>query len=72
MDRSNAHELLELAPDAAARAMVRLFREFDPVADGDEVPDPYYGGADGFRKVLELCRRTARGLVEHVGRELRA
>jgi protein-tyrosine phosphatase len=66
MDRSNLRDVSALAPDDAARAKIRLFRDFDPDADSDEVPDPYYGGEEGFRAVVEIARRTARGVVEHV------
>jgi protein-tyrosine phosphatase len=71
MDRSNAHELIAMAPDEAARAKVRLFREFDPDPDGGEVPDPYFGGAEGFERVVEICRRTAEGLAAYAERQLR-
>jgi protein-tyrosine phosphatase len=40
----------------------KLFREFDPDGSGD-VPDPYYGGDDGFREVLTMVERTAEALV---------
>jgi protein-tyrosine phosphatase len=67
MDRSNHEELHALAPDADARERVRLLREYDPeaVAAGDlEVPDPYYGGPDGFEEVLDLVTRACEGLLE--------
>ena len=32
----------------------------------DEVPDPYYGGPEGFEKVLDLCEEGARGLVAQI------
>jgi protein-tyrosine phosphatase len=42
-----------------------LFRSFDPTApEGAEVPDPYYGGADGFEEVLDQCERASEGLLE--------
>jgi len=64
MDRENARHLRALAPDAQARAKVRLLREFDPAADGDlDVPDPYYGGAGGFDHVLDLVEAACRGLL---------
>jgi protein-tyrosine phosphatase len=67
-DRSNLHDLLDVAP-ADARAKVHLLREFDPAADGDlDVPDPYYGGDDGFEHVLDLVEAACRGLLD----ELRA
>ncbi len=60
MDRSNLRDLQRLADEAGVTTPIRLFREFDPEADGgDDVPDPYYGGPDGFREVVEICRRTA-------------
>jgi len=67
MDRDNHRELLALAPDAPARAKVKLLREYDPdaVAAGDvEVPDPYYGEGDGFDRVLDVVERACRGLLD--------
>jgi protein-tyrosine phosphatase len=67
MDRSNHADLLALAPDDEARERVKLLREYDPdaVAAGElEVPDPYYGGADGFEDVLDLVTRACEGLIE--------
>jgi protein-tyrosine phosphatase len=70
MDGDNASALVRMAPDPAARAKVRLFRSFDPTAPaGAEVPDPYYGGDDGVREVLEVCERACRGLLEHLRRQ---
>ena len=70
MDRSNRDDLLRLAPDPAAEAKVRMLREFGDGVDAD-VPDPYYGGADGFAEVLEIIERNCAALLEHVvnGRE---
>lgn len=45
---------------------VRLFREWDPVDPGAEVPDPYYGGRDSFREVLDMIERTCTALVPAV------
>lgn len=67
MDRSNHDDLLTLAPDEDARERVRLLREYDPeaIAAGElEVPDPYYGGDDGFEDVLDLVTRACQGLIE--------
>ena len=53
--------------DDRAAAKVRLLREFDPEADGDlDVPDPYYGEADGFGRVLDLVDAACRGLLEEL------
>ncbi len=45
---------------------VAMFRDFDPVETGEDVPDPYYGGADGFREVLTIVERTADALVDRL------
>jgi protein-tyrosine phosphatase len=70
MDRANFDALSALAPDAAARAKLRLFRDFDPASPkGAEVPDPYHGGPEGFEHVLDLCEAAGQGLLEHLRRE---
>ncbi|ABL84014.1 MULTISPECIES: low molecular weight protein-tyrosine-phosphatase [unclassified Nocardioides] len=57
-------------PAPAERAgRVRLFREFDPVEPGSDVPDPYYGGDSGFEEVLAMVERTAEALVQTLERE---
>jgi protein-tyrosine phosphatase len=68
-DRENLADLRAIAPDEAARAKVRLLREFDPASDGAadlDVPDPYYGGPDGFEDVLDLVEAACRGLLAEV------
>ena len=53
MDRENLAVLHRRAPEVA-RERVRLFLEFAPHGAPQEVPDPYYGGANGFEEVLDL------------------
>jgi protein-tyrosine phosphatase len=59
MDATNLAALRRLAP-AAHRSKIRLFRELDPDAAGADVPDPYYGGPEGFDDVLDIVTRTGR------------
>ncbi len=67
MDRSNLADLRRLAADTGVDTPIELFRSYDPLADGPEdVPDPYYGGADGFVEVVAICRRTASAVVTSV------
>ncbi|MGI8731206.1 MAG: low molecular weight protein-tyrosine-phosphatase [Solirubrobacteraceae bacterium] len=69
LDSDNARDLRRLAPDERAAAKVRLLREFDSASSRDlDVPDPYYGGSDGFERVLDLVDAACRGLLD----ELRA
>lgn len=71
MDAANHRALLAMAPDADAKAKVRLLRSYDPSApDGAEVPDPYYGGSDGFERVLDICEAACAGLIAEVKAKL--
>jgi len=66
-DRENLADMRAIAPDEEARAKVRLLRSFDPAAHGDlDVPDPYYGGPDGFEDVLDLVEAACRGLLAEI------
>jgi protein-tyrosine phosphatase len=60
MDHDNLAEL------GGRSERVALFRDFDPVGTGDDVPDPYYGGADGFHDVLTIVERTSAALVDEL------
>jgi len=51
---------------------LRLVLELAPQTGISEVPDPYYGGPNGFEGVLDLIEAAARGLVEHLRRESQA
>lgn len=68
MDADNAADLRRIAPDADAAAKVHLLREWDPEArDGHrDVPDPYYGGPEGFADVLDMVERACAGLIAHL------
>jgi protein-tyrosine phosphatase len=62
MDRSNLAKLVALADGNASNLF--LLREFDSASpEGSEVPDPYYGGADGFDRVLDICEAACAGLL---------
>jgi len=68
-DRRTAIDLL-LAMDATNLSdiggrddRVLMFRDFDPVDSGSDVPDPYYGGHDGFEEVLRMVERTTEAIV---------
>jgi protein-tyrosine phosphatase len=64
MDSENAAELQRLAPDVERAEKIRMLREWDPEAGGDlDVPDPYYGGPQGFEEVLDMVERTSDALV---------
>lgn len=67
MDRSNLADLQRLASRAGVSTPIRLLREFDPEAGDDlDVPDPYYGGEDGFAEVVTIVRRSSQAVVAHL------
>ncbi|HET7196831.1 MAG TPA: low molecular weight protein-tyrosine-phosphatase [Nocardioides sp.] len=49
---------------------VAMFRDFDPVDTGADVPDPYYGGLGGYEEVLRMVERTGTAIVAALQREL--
>src|SRR3954454_12625550 len=63
MDEQNRADVTAEHPAALSRT--RMFREFDPQADDEDrdVPDPYYGGDDGFERVLAMVERTSDTIV---------
>jgi len=68
MDRENLAHLHHHA-SADARSKARLFLEFGTLGIL-EVPDPYYGGADGFERALDLIEDASRGLLSHLRQSL--
>lgn len=62
MDRSNFAELKARAPHEA-RGKIRLFLDYAPHAGAKDVPDPFFGGADGFDHALDLIEAASRGLL---------
>ena len=72
MDLANLTDLQNLAETYDREAEhITLFRSFDPAAPADaEVPDPYYGGAEGFVTVLAMVQRAAAGVVDHVSSQI--
>jgi protein-tyrosine phosphatase len=69
MDQLNLVTLEDRAPDDT-RDKVRLFLEFAESRSENEVPDPYYGGAAGFERVLDLVEEASRGLLETLRKNL--
>ncbi|HEX2181335.1 MAG TPA: low molecular weight protein-tyrosine-phosphatase [Rubrobacteraceae bacterium] len=68
MDEDNYHAVSSLCRGSA---VVRPFLDFAADSPEREVPDPYYGGPDGFEHVLDLVEEASEGLIEDIrGRHL--
>ncbi|CAM8649620.1 Wzb Protein-tyrosine-phosphatase [Acidimicrobiia bacterium] len=82
MDSANVTDLLDRTPEPDLRGRIRRLREFDPSLSSPErlradpwegdVPDPWFGGDDGFVVVYDLIEAACIGLLEHVRNEFRA
>lgn len=66
MDRSNLEDARYLDATGEYHPRIRLFRDLDPVADSPDVPDPYYGGRDGFENVYAIVDRTCDAILEEL------
>lgn len=64
MDDSNLRDLRGVEP-AGSAADLRMLRDSDPQGPGD-VPDPYYGGDDGFDRVYDMVMRSCRALLDEI------
>ncbi|NMM48626.1 low molecular weight protein-tyrosine-phosphatase [Marinigracilibium pacificum] len=67
MDKSNYHHILALAKnDDSYVAKVHMMREFDDNHDEMDVPDPYYGGNQGFEDVYQMLYRSCTNLLKEL------
>ena len=66
MDRSNRRSLegLRGRRSRPGAARIVMMRDYDPEPGNPDVPDPYYGGADGFERVYRILERCAEGLLD--------
>lgn len=67
MDEMNLRLLRRLCP-AQHTHKLKLFMEFTADPGVREVPDPYYGGADGFERALDMIEDGAQALLRHLRR----
>ena len=63
MDGANLRDLEQLRPSGAGARLARL-RDWDPEPGDGDVPDPYYGGPDGFDQVYAMIDRSCRALLD--------
>lgn len=66
MDDRNYENLRDLAPDLESQVKVHRMVEYGKQTAYDYIPDPYYGGADGFELVLDLLEDTCAGLLNEI------
>jgi len=65
MDEANLRDTLVVCPEPHQHK-VRLFTSHGQKVKAREVPDPYYGGAQGFERVLDIIEDASNGLLAHL------
>ncbi len=65
MDKSNYYDILALDPQRKYKDKVKLICDFATQHSDQEVPDPYYGGEDGFNYVIDLLLDACQGLLDY-------
>ncbi len=66
MDDSNRRSLRGLGGGTDGKRRVVLLRDFDSESPGSDVPDPYYGGVEGFERVFQIVDRSCRQLLDEI------
>ena len=66
MDGENYRDIISLDPAGKYRDKVKMMCEFCTHHNDKEVPDPYYGGSDGFNYVIDLLLDACQGLLQHI------
>ena len=69
MDRGHLRILRAIAP-SGARARLGLFLDASARWKGEDVPDPYYGGVEGFEQVLDMVEEAAERWLDRIEVEL--
>ena len=65
MDRDNYQGLAAICPPGSEHKL-QLFLSYAPNLEHDEVPDPYYGGPNGFERVLDMIEEASEGLLQEI------
>jgi protein-tyrosine phosphatase len=66
MDHENLRALEGMGGGSNGQGRIHLLRDYDPEGTGGDVPDPYYGGTDGFEVVYQMVRRSCERLMEEL------
>lgn len=66
MDHENYENILQLDGNGSYSGKVKLMRDFDPTPGDKAVPDPYYGGMNGFQNVFDVLKRSCVNLLDEL------
>lgn len=66
MDHENLRNIKRLNGNPENSDKIKLLREFDPDPEDKAVPDPYYGGMNGFQRVFDVIKRSSETLLDQL------
>jgi len=66
MDRKNKNDLEILAKETGEKNKIKLMRDFEKNKQNPDVPDPYYGGEDGFENVFQIVYKCTENLIKNL------
>ena len=66
MDHDNLQNIQQLDRRGEYSEKIRLMRDFDPEPEDGSVPDPYYGGIQGFENVFQIVHRSCNNLLDEL------
>jgi protein-tyrosine phosphatase len=66
MDHENLRNIQQLDSRNQFGQKIKLMRDFDPTPGDGSVPDPYYGGIDGFQHVFDVVKRSCESLLDEL------
>ncbi len=66
MDKDNLFHIHSMDPDGRYESKIKLLTDYHPDKEVTEVPDPYYGGPDGFETVLDILEVSCEKFLEAI------
>lgn len=66
MDRQNYRDIQSVQGCRQYKGSLSLMRDYDEQSPGSDVPDPYYGGLDGFERMYDTLLRSCGGLLDEI------
>lgn len=66
MDHDNLKNIQRMDTNGSSSEKIKLLREFDPKPEDGAVPDPYYGGIEGFENVFQIVYRSSKNLLDEL------
>ncbi|MGK7371554.1 MAG: low molecular weight protein-tyrosine-phosphatase [Candidatus Halalkalibacterium sp. M3_1C_030] len=66
MDQENLTNIQRMSNGSTQNAEIGMLRDFDPKPGDGEVPDPYYGGIQGFENVFQIVKRSCKNLLDQL------